>query len=303
MSGEDLAPLPLVSAEPLMIPTAVGPLSGLWQRRRTSSPRGMIVGLHGGGYTSAYFDERHAPDCSMLNTLALIGFDVFAIDRPGYGRSASWCPGGLSLPQQIPVIAEAIETLRKGRTSAPLFIVGHSIGGMVGIGLAATQPPAGLAALCVCGAGTLQDAGISSGLDAVLAQVDHPIRPPAEVRRHLMFGPSETVDPRILLADGRLDVGTPRKEFASAQQWADLFPLWAGDVEVPVQYVLGEHDSLWQATPIAMARARAYLSKAARVDTHVQRGAGHCVDHHRVALEHHLRIAAFFFEAAPRYVG
>jgi len=115
-----------------------------------------------------------------------------------------------------------------------------------------------------------------------------------------MFGPAETVDPRIMHADAQLDLGTPRMEFVSAQEWADLFPSWAANITVPVQYVLGEYDSLWQASPSAMARARAHLSKATQVDAHVQRGAGHCVDLHRVALDHHLRIAAFFVDVSAR---
>jgi pimeloyl-ACP methyl ester carboxylesterase len=235
MSGHDQAPIRLAPVEPLRVDTSAGVLSALRQRPLTSSPRGTIVGLHGGGYTSRYFDERSAPNTSMLNTLASIGFDVIAIDRPGYGLSATWCPAGLSAPEQIPIVAEAIDTLYDRRAGVPLFIVGHSIGGMIGIGLAAQGPPEGLAALSVCGTGTLQDDGIRSALDWVLAQDDDPIQPPADARRHLMFGPSETVDPHILHADARLDVGTPRKEFVSAQQWADLFPLWGAEIEVPVQ--------------------------------------------------------------------
>lgn len=50
-------------------------------------PRAVLVALHGGAVTSGYFD---APGrLSLLRAGAAAGFTVVALDRPGYGSSAS----------------------------------------------------------------------------------------------------------------------------------------------------------------------------------------------------------------------
>lgn len=42
----------------------------------------LVVAVHGGGYTSAYFD---VPGYSLLDRAAGLGVPVIAVDRPGYG--------------------------------------------------------------------------------------------------------------------------------------------------------------------------------------------------------------------------
>ena len=44
----------------------------------------LIVAIHGGGFTSQYFD---IPGCSLIERAAARGYGVLALDRLGYGRS------------------------------------------------------------------------------------------------------------------------------------------------------------------------------------------------------------------------
>jgi pimeloyl-ACP methyl ester carboxylesterase len=46
-------------------------------------PRAVIVALHGGAATSAYFDAPDRPRLSLVRTGAALGFTVIALDRPG----------------------------------------------------------------------------------------------------------------------------------------------------------------------------------------------------------------------------
>ena len=45
----------------------------------------LVVAVHGGTYTSRYFD---VPGYSLLERSAALGIPIVAIDRPGYGNSA-----------------------------------------------------------------------------------------------------------------------------------------------------------------------------------------------------------------------
>ena len=47
----------------------------------------LLVALHGGTYTGAYFAVAGGPLGSFLDIASRNGFDVLVIDRPGYGAS------------------------------------------------------------------------------------------------------------------------------------------------------------------------------------------------------------------------
>jgi pimeloyl-ACP methyl ester carboxylesterase len=48
----------------------------------------LVVAIHGGGFTSAYFD---VPGYSLLKRAALLGIPAVAVDRPGYAASDRAC--------------------------------------------------------------------------------------------------------------------------------------------------------------------------------------------------------------------
>lgn len=82
--------------------------------------------LHGAGLNAHTWDT----------TVAALGIDALALDLPGHGDS-SWRADADYRPQTIaPAVAEALRSL----TDRPQVVVGHSLGGLVGAMLAATEP-------------------------------------------------------------------------------------------------------------------------------------------------------------------
>ncbi|MDZ4267522.1 MAG: alpha/beta hydrolase, partial [Mycobacterium sp.] len=61
-------------------------MSGLVSQ--VQDPRAVIVAVHGGATSSAYFDCPGHPRLSLLRSAAARGFTAIALDRPGYGASA-----------------------------------------------------------------------------------------------------------------------------------------------------------------------------------------------------------------------
>jgi pimeloyl-ACP methyl ester carboxylesterase len=64
----------------------------------------LLVALHGGTYTSAYFGVAGSPAGSFLDIAARNGFAVLTVDRPGYGDSTL-------LPEQENTFARQAEVL------------------------------------------------------------------------------------------------------------------------------------------------------------------------------------------------
>lgn len=91
--------------------------------------RPQLVLLHGGSL------HAHAWDAMLLQS-DLPALGVLAFDLPGHGHSA-WFEEPLYLPDQLlPVLAPAIEALADG----PVTVVGHSLGGLAALALAARRP-------------------------------------------------------------------------------------------------------------------------------------------------------------------
>ncbi|MDT5099087.1 MAG: hypothetical protein QOC76_2824, partial [Mycobacterium sp.] len=51
-------------------------------------PKAVIVAIHGGATSAAYFDCPGRPELSLLRSAAANGYTAIALDRPGYGASA-----------------------------------------------------------------------------------------------------------------------------------------------------------------------------------------------------------------------
>jgi pimeloyl-ACP methyl ester carboxylesterase len=83
-------------AKPFEITVGGHRLAGL--RVGTGNRNGFILALHGGGYDAHYWhaDGGHG-DVSLITLGAQLGYEVLAIDRPGYGGSAGTEPKGCSL--------------------------------------------------------------------------------------------------------------------------------------------------------------------------------------------------------------
>ncbi|MDF2583547.1 MAG: hypothetical protein K0R33_2190, partial [Mycobacterium sp.] len=73
----------MTQVRPRVVMVGAVPMSALVAA--VPEPRAVIVAIHGGATSSAYFDCPGRPDLSLLRTAAAQGFTVIALDRPGYG--------------------------------------------------------------------------------------------------------------------------------------------------------------------------------------------------------------------------
>ncbi len=71
-------------------------LSALVARSAEPKARATVLALPGGGYTKAYWHNAWLPDQSLLALGPKLGFNVIALDRPGYGASAGLDPALLT---------------------------------------------------------------------------------------------------------------------------------------------------------------------------------------------------------------
>ena len=69
-----------------------------------AEPRAVVVALHGGASTAAYFDCPGHPSLSLLRIGADNGYTMVALDRPGYGSSAPY-PDAMERPEQRVALA------------------------------------------------------------------------------------------------------------------------------------------------------------------------------------------------------
>ena len=101
---------------------------------RAQTPRGNVLLTHGfGEYAGRYVDRYHA----LIPTLVAQGFTVYAADQRGHGAS-----GGARAVVDVRELVQdhfaAREALRAD--PHPLFLLGHSMGGLVTAASAARDP-------------------------------------------------------------------------------------------------------------------------------------------------------------------
>lgn len=254
----------------------------------------LLVALHGGTYTSAYFGVAGGPSGSFLEIAGRNGFAVLAVDRPGYGESSPLPEEENTFARQAEildgVIAEALD-----RWPAPgVALVGHSIGGMISLEIAARHPRWPLVAVATSGNGArIPPGGAAEALGSLPLSgvVDLPV---AE-RDAVMFGPAGSFTEAARNAAHGSYAPTPFVELVRAPVWArERLSAVAAAVQVPVHTVLGAHDALWDSSAEALADYESRFTVP--VSAAVLPGTGHSVDHHLMGAALDLAQLAFAHE-------
>lgn len=268
----------------LTAPTSAGALSGR-VAGPTTHPRGLVVALHGGTYDSAYYDTGAG---SLLDVGSALGLCVVALDRPGYGAGARLDPAHLGFPGQTALLVEAVaDLMARIEPVHGCVLVGHSIGGMLAVQVAAERP-AGVIGVEVSGLGVRWRPGMRemwSSFISDAAALVVPAPPHAEV----MFGPEGTYADERRELDAELIRPMPMPELVDATRWAEQFPGIAAGVTMPVSLTFPEHDNIWLTDAEARDAAAALFTRAARADVALQRGAGHCTELHHAGRAATLR--------------
>jgi pimeloyl-ACP methyl ester carboxylesterase len=277
-----------------------GPTNGMTFSGRARIPatveadRPLIVALHGGTYTSMYFD---VPGFSLIDQAAALGIPILAVDRPSYG-STPQVPDSESI---IFTNAEVLDTLivelweTHGAGTAGVVVIGHSIGGAVTTALAARHPSWPLLGIAISGC-LLEVPKESGGAWAALPDT-YLVELPAPIKDFLMFGPDWTYGETMPEAGHAANAQVPKAELIDiTSTWIDNVRATAAKVTVPVHSRQGEFDNLWVTDDQQVADFGAIFTGAPVVDAKLFRNAGHCIDFHRGSRAFQLEQLAFALE-------
>ncbi|MFI1212990.1 alpha/beta hydrolase [Streptomyces sp. NPDC020802] len=256
-------------------------------------PQAVIVALHGGATTSAYFDHPGHPRLSLLRTAAAAGFTVLAPDRPGYGSSAGH-EKRLGTPEQRTDFAyAAVETLLEDRErGVGVFLWAHSAGCELAVRMASDPRGADLLGLELAGMGRVQHPGAVRAMEEWRRGPDR-LRP--NLRRAL-WDPPHAYPPDVY-GGRRIGSASPAYE-GYREGWQEEFTELAAHVRMPVHITLAEYEQVWANGPAGLADLTSVFTGSRRVVPHEQAGAGHNTSVGRTALAYHLRVLAFVEECA-----
>lgn len=250
---------------------------------RSGAP--LVVALHGGTYSSTYFD---IPGHSLLDLGSTLGVPVIALDRPNYGGSSALTSDDSIIAANAEVLGEAIGSIwaEQGEGTPGIVLVAHSIGGAVATTIAATPQSWPLLGLATSGCLVHvppESAGAWAALPDI-AMIDLPV----PLKDQLMFGPESTYDEAMPAASYPSNTLVPKAELLDITGgWIASRAEVCGRVAVPVHHRQGEFDHLWVTDQDEIDHFRAGFTAAPSVDAALQLGSGHCIDFHRPSEEFH----------------
>jgi pimeloyl-ACP methyl ester carboxylesterase len=256
-------------------------------------PKAVIVAIHGGATTSAYFDCPGHPRLSLLRAAAERGYTAIGLDRPGYGASALYADEFTDAEQRVRFAYGVVDRiLADGPRGAGVLLMGHSAGcelalRMATVGGADNPTTVGRTVVGVELAGT----GLRYHQDAraVIKQATYTSRPGL---RDLLWQPTSLYPPEVLTSG--LSAPGVAYEMEVTTHWAkrDL-PALAAQVTAPVQFSVADHEAVWESTPDAVAAIAALFTAARSVRVNEVDHAGHNISVGLSADVYHRRVLEF----------
>ncbi|TFC01076.1 alpha/beta hydrolase [Cryobacterium adonitolivorans] len=238
----------------------------------------LIIALHGGTYSSEYFDIAGH---SLLDNAAVRGIPVIALDRPNYVGSSPLATEGSIIEANAEVLGAAIGSIwdELGGDSAGIVLVAHSIGGAAATIIASTPQTWPLLGLATSGC-LVRVPAESAGAWAALPDIPM-IDLPVPLKDQLMFGPVETYDDAMPAASYPSNTLVPKAELLDITGgWIARRAETTAKVAVPVHHRQAEFDHLWVTDQGEVNEYRAGFTSAPSIDAQLQLGAGHCIDFH-----------------------
>lgn len=259
----------------------------------------LLVTVHGGLFTGRYFEVAGSAAGSFVDIANRNGFDVLVIDRPGYGDSGQPADDyDYTFAAQARVLEAALDEWLGRYDQPPVVLVGHSVGGMISLELAARRPAWNLVGVSTTGMGArIPVGGAAEQLGALPLSgvVDVPI---AE-REKLWYGPPDTYTAAGVAAARSSYAPAPMIELTTAPKWAaSRLDTVAPAITVPIHHALAEFDALWDGSPAARQLFLAKFTPRQRVHSEIVDGVGHCIDHHLIGAAIHYKQLAFAHECA-----
>ncbi len=276
------------------------PLSGRWvplKGEPAAPDYPIIVAIHGGTYTSAYFD---VPGYSLLDHAAALGIPILALDRPGYGESGMLPPTDTLHRAHAEVLNQEIGAFWQAHrgNARGIVLIGHSIGGAISTILASLRPEWPLLGLAASGVGLNIN---PEDREAWAALPDLPlVSMPPPLKNMKMFGPPGTYDPAVAeLNIAVADAPCPRRELIEITSvWPKHVRQVAAEVTVPVHYRQAEFDNLWVVNQQEVEGFGKAFTQAKWVDAAMAHATGHCIDFHYLGAPFQLEQLAFALRCA-----
>lgn len=244
-------------------------------------PRAVVVALHGGATTSAYFDCPGHPELSLLRTAVSAGYTVIALDRPGYGASAAYPDAMARAEQRITLAFGAIQRIAG---AADLFVLGHSMGCELALHLAVQRPE--VLGISLAGTGRRYHPAAQQ-----LLKDASPVNRPRGLRE-LLWEPARLYPSDVIGAG--LSAGGTAYEGEIVKTWPQQgFPTLAGQTTVPVQFLAGEFENVWESDVEALAGIGAMFTASPRVQTGELADSGHNLSVGLTAENYHREVLSF----------
>ncbi|MTD52509.1 alpha/beta hydrolase [Amycolatopsis pithecellobii] len=257
----------------------------------------LVIAIHGGGFTSAYFD---VPGYSLLDRAESAGVPLIAIDRPAYGGSDPVASDGSVFAANAAALDHLVSELwaDHGAGRAGVFVIGHSIGASITLALAARQPAWPLRGIAISGCLLREPESVVDWFASIRTEE---FAVSAEEKAGVMFGPEGTYRPDMPHASNFANVPVLAAELIEASsQWEKQYRVLAPKISVPVHIRQGEFDALWINDETQVTEFAAALTGSPWVDAELFRSAGHAIDFHRGGAALQLQQLAFALTTCTR---
>lgn len=277
---------------------AIGDARIFGLRARPARPRATVIALHGGGYDANYWHHPGVPGNSLLACGAALGFDVLALDRPGNARSRESAPDGASLADQIDMLYALIE--REVPADLPVFLIGHSLGGITALKMAADPRAARLSGVETQGVPIrFDEAGMAMLRDGVAAlraagATFGPVPPRAQLEA-MFYGPAGRYDPKVVARDDA-GHGAPVIEVEEVITWIGQMDAILPRIAIPLHWTFARHEASSLFDGESQPRLARLLAGNPLARFAVQEDAAHNISLHHVGRAYHLKVLAFFEE-------
>jgi pimeloyl-ACP methyl ester carboxylesterase len=263
----------------------------------------LLVAVHGGTYTSAYFGIAGGPLGSFVEIATRNGFPVLTIDRPGYGASGMLPDGENTFERQAKILDEAVAHRLRLSSAEAVVLVGHSVGGMICLEIAARHPDWPLAGVSATGVGArIRPGGAAEHIAGL--PLNGVVDLPLAERESAMLGPEGSISPEARKAALASYAPAPFVELVEPPAWTRRrLSAVAAAVTVPVHNVLAQYDAFWDTSPEARAEFESLFPDSVPVTTGVIPGVGHSIDHHFLGAALHLQQLAFAYTCSMSALG
>lgn len=250
-------------------------------------PKAVIVAVHGGAASAAYFDCPGRPELSLLRAAAADGYTAIALDRPGYGASAYYHDRMTKPDGRVGFALGAVDKIL-GETprGAGLFLLAHSAGCELGLRMAVDERAADVLGVELSGTGLRY----GEEAKAIISEATATSRPAG--LRDLLWQPTDLYPPEVLTG-GLSAPGAPYEADVTANWPRRDFPDIAGRVTSPVEFSVAEHERVWETTPEATRAIAALFTSSRRVVVNEMPDSGHNLSVGWSAGEYHRRVLSF----------